>query len=47
MNTDRPAKNCGKAAPWKPLKSGVPTALGNPANGAGFPLFAQLQQQQT
>lgn len=35
MNTDRPAKNCGKAAPWKPLKSGVPTALGNPANGAG------------
>jgi hypothetical protein len=30
-------KGCGKAAPWKP-KSRVPTALGNPAKGAGFPL---------
>jgi hypothetical protein len=38
MNTDRQAKSCGKAAPWKPLESGVPTALGNPATDAGFPL---------
>ena len=39
MNTDRQAKSCGKAAPWKPLETGVPTALGNPAIDAGFPLF--------
>jgi transposase len=32
------AKSCGKDAAWKPLKTGVPTPLGNPANGAGFPL---------
>ena len=25
------------------LETGVPTALGNPATNAGFPLFAQLQ----
>lgn len=28
----------GKAAPWKSLHDDFPTALGNPANGAGFPL---------
>jgi hypothetical protein len=28
---NRRAKGCGKAAPWKPLETGVPTALGNPA----------------
>jgi hypothetical protein len=44
--TNRQAKSCGKAAPWKPLETGVPTALGNPAKDPGFPLFAQLQQQQ-
>jgi hypothetical protein len=38
MNIDRQAKSCGKAAPWKPLETGVPTALGNPATDAGFPL---------
>src|SRR5882724_3375007 len=43
MNTDRRAKSCGKAAPCKLLETGVPTALGNPATDAGFPLFAQLQ----
>ncbi len=38
------AQGCGKAAPWKPWKtpraefSPVPTALGNPAQNAGFPL---------
>ena len=37
MNTDRQAKSCGKAAAWKPLETGVPTALGNPATDAGFP----------
>ena len=31
-------QSCGKAAPWKPLKNAVPTALGNPAKNAGFPL---------
>jgi len=35
---NRRAKSCGKAAPWKPLETGVPTALGNPATDAGFPL---------
>jgi putative transposase len=28
----------GKDALWKPLESGVPPALGNPAEAAGFPL---------
>jgi len=28
----------GKAAPWKPLRNAVPSALGNPAKSAGFPL---------
>src|SRR5512135_2908203 len=32
-----PGKGCGKAAPCKP-KGRVPTALGNPAKDAGFPL---------
>jgi putative transposase len=38
------ATGCGKDAPWKPWKtpkaefSPVPTALGNPAENAGFPL---------
>jgi len=38
------AQGCGKAAPWTPWKtpraefSTVPTALGNPAQSAGFPL---------
>ena len=38
------AEGCGKDAPWKPWKtpktefSPVPTALGNPAENAGFPL---------
>jgi len=38
------AQGCGKDAPWKPWKtpkaefSPVPTALGNPAQSAGFPL---------
>jgi hypothetical protein len=43
MNTDRRAKSCGKTAPCKLLETGVPTALGNPATDAGFPLFTQLQ----
>ncbi len=32
------AESCGKDAAWKPLKTGVPTPLGNPAKNAGFPL---------
>jgi putative transposase len=36
------ANGCGKAAAWKPLGSGVPTALGNPAKNAGFPLSHSL-----
>ena len=32
------ATSCGKDAPWKPLETGVPTALGNRAQDAGFPL---------
>jgi hypothetical protein len=43
MNTDRRSKSCGKTAPCKLLETGVPTALGNPATDAGFPLFTQLQ----
>ena len=31
-------RRCGKAARRKPLNHEVPTALGNPARGAGFPL---------
>jgi hypothetical protein len=31
-------KGCGKDAPWKNLKPGFPTELGNPAQNAGFPL---------
>jgi hypothetical protein len=32
------AKDCRKAAAWKSLKDDFPTALGNPAEAAGFPL---------
>jgi putative transposase len=31
-------EGCGKDAPWKTLNNEFPTALGNPADGAGFPL---------
>jgi Integrase core domain len=31
-------EGCGKAAAWKSLHNDFPTPLGNPANGAGFPL---------
>jgi hypothetical protein len=31
-------QSCGKDALWKPLETAVPTALGNPAMKAGFPL---------
>jgi len=31
-------ESCGKDAAWKSLKGDFPTALGNPAEGAGFPL---------
>ncbi len=34
----RTEKICGKGAPWKSQKSDFPTALGNPAEPAGFPL---------
>jgi hypothetical protein len=34
----QPDKGCGKDAPWKNLKPGFPTELGNPAQNAGFPL---------
>lgn len=34
----RTEESCGKDAPWKSLKSDFPTALGNPAEAAGFPL---------
>jgi transposase InsO family protein len=34
----RPDNGCGKAAPWKSPKADFPTALGNPAKSAGFPL---------
>ncbi len=37
-NSESAAKSCGKDAAWKPLKSGLPTPLGNPAKTAGFPL---------
>jgi putative transposase len=36
------ANGCGKAAAWKPLGTGVPTPLGNPAKTAGFPLSHSL-----
>jgi len=36
-NTNRRGKGCGKAAPGKP-KNRFSPPLGNPANGAGFPL---------
>jgi transposase len=36
--TESGAKSCGKDAAWKPLENGVSTALGNPAETAGFPL---------
>ena len=32
-------EGCGTDAPWKTLNGEFPTALGNPAEGAGFPLF--------
>jgi len=32
------ATGCGKDARWKSPKADFPTSLGNPANGAGFPL---------
>ena len=32
------ATGCGKDARWKSHKPDFPTSLGNPANGAGFPL---------
>jgi len=35
----RPENGCGKDAPWKSLKAGFSTELGNPAKSAGFPLF--------
>ena len=34
----RPDNGCGKDAPRKSPKTGFPTELGNPAQGAGFPL---------
>jgi len=34
----RPDNGCGKDAPWKSLKAGFSTELGNPAKSAGFPL---------
>jgi putative transposase len=34
----RAEEGCGKDAPWKTLNGEFPTALGNPAEGAGFPL---------
>jgi hypothetical protein len=34
----QPDNGCGKAAPWKSRKADFPTALGNPAKSAGFPL---------
>ena len=34
----QPDTGCGKAAPWKSPKADFPTALGNPAKSAGFPL---------
>jgi putative transposase len=34
----RTKESCGKDARWKNLKSDFPTALGNPAEAAGFPL---------
>src|SRR5215472_8463064 len=35
---NRRAWGCGKDARWKSQKTDFPTSLGNPANGAGFPL---------
>jgi hypothetical protein len=35
-----------RADPYAQKSQMHSTALGNPAKGAGFPLFAQLQQQQ-
>ncbi|MGB9239540.1 MAG: hypothetical protein WCC19_12075, partial [Terriglobales bacterium] len=32
----------GKDAPWESPKNDFPTALGNPAKCAGFPLFHRL-----
>ena len=37
------AKSCGKDAAWKPLKTGVPTALANPAKAAGFPRIIRVR----
>ena len=34
----RPENGCGRDAPWKSLKAGFSTDLGNPAQNAGFPL---------
>src|ERR1700758_227191 len=39
---NRRAWDCGKAARWKSRKADFPTALGNPAKCAGFPLFHRL-----
>lgn len=36
------AQGRGKDALWKPLENRVPTALGNPAEAAGFPLSHRL-----
>ena len=37
----------GKDALWKPLESRVPTALGNPAEAAGFPLSHRRSNHQS
>lgn len=39
------AQGGGKDALWKPLENGVPTAIGNPAEAAGFPLSHRLSNK--
>src|SRR5271165_337127 len=38
VNAKRRGQRCGKDAPWKSPKADFSTALGNPAQSAGFPL---------
>src|ERR1039458_6685045 len=38
LNRKRGEERCGKDAPWKSPKADFSTALGNPAQNAGFPL---------
>jgi hypothetical protein len=52
-STQRRGQPCGKDAPWKSPKADFSTALGNPANRAGFPLshsydgYGLMSQPQT